>query len=154
MSQIGSALVHEAFDSVDTVKRYALGKRIDIGEDAYVYCQGVTSGAANALVTFTIAGVTTLLAADAVGLVGVMKAALDSTSKYGFVQVKALRGDCSISTDTVATHKVAYIDGTAGRVDDAVVVGDKVYNFLITSADSTNVATAFMNHPYVTNESN
>ncbi len=154
MSQIGSGLVHEAFDQVDTVKRYALGKRIDVGQDSYVYVQGVTNGAANALVTYTVAGVTTLLAANAVGMVGVMKAALDATTDYGFIQVRSLRGDCSVSTDTVAANTVPYIDGTAGRIDDSAVAGDKVYNMIITTADSSNVATAWFDNPFVTNESN
>lgn len=149
---VGIAL-HE-IDRVDTEKKFALGTHIDLGNEAYVYVQGVASGAANSLVTFTAAGVTTLLAANAVGMVGVLKAALDATTKYGFAQVKALSGDCSVSTDTVAANTVPYIDGTAGRIDDAAVSGDKVYNMIITSADTSNVATAWFDHPYVTNESN
>jgi hypothetical protein len=141
-------------DQVDTEKRFPLGSHFDVGNNAYVYVQGVTNGAANALVTFTSAGVTTLLAANAIGMVGVLKAALDATTKYGFVQVAAKAGDCSVSTDTVAANTVPYIDGTAGRIDDSAVAGDKVYNMIITSADTSNVATAWFDHPYVTNESN
>lgn len=148
------SIVVEGLDRVDTEKRFPLGHSIDLGKDAYVYVQGVTNGAANALVTFTAAGVTTLLAGNAIGMVGILKAALDSTSKFGFVQVKALGGDCSASSDTVAANTVPYIDGTAGRIDDAVVAGDKVYNMVITAADTSNVTTVWMNHPYVTNESN
>jgi hypothetical protein len=139
--------------AIDTEKKYPLGHIIDIGNDAFMYVQGVTSGAANAFATVTSAGVTTLLAANAVGLVGVFCAALDATTKYGWLQIKALNGR-ACSTDTVAANTVPYIDGTAGRVDDAVVAGDKVYNALILSADTANVATVYFNHPYVTNESN
>lgn len=154
MSIKSVGMVLEGIDQVDTAKRFALGTHFDLGNEAYVYVQGVASGAANALVTFTSAGVTTLLAANAVGMVGVLKSALDATTKYGFAQVKSLEGDCSVSTDTVAANTVPYIDGTAGRIDDSAVAGDKVYNMIITSADSSNVATAWFNEPYVTNESN
>lgn len=140
-------------DQIDTVKRFALGYTVDMGDSAFVYVQGVASGAANAFATYTSAGVTTLLAANAVGLVGVFCAALDATSKYGWLQVKALSGRNG-STDTVAANTVPYIDGTAGRVDDAVVAGDKVYNALILTADTANVASIYLNFPYVTNESN
>lgn len=149
----GAVALEGPIDQIDTVKRFALGHTVDMGDSAFVYVQGVTSGAANAFATYTSAGVTTLLAANAVGRVGVFCAALDATSKYGWLQVKALAGR-SGSTDTVAADTVPYIDGTAGRVDDSAVVGDKVYNAFILSADTANVATVYLNYPYVTNESN
>lgn len=154
MAVRAGAIALEGIDQVDTAKRFPLGTVIDLGNVAFVYVQGVTNGAANALVSFTQPGVTTLLAANAVGMVGVLKSALDATTKYGFAQIKCLDGDCSISTDTVAANTVPYIDGTAGRVDDSAVAGDKVYNMIITTADSSNVATAWFAYPYVTNESN
>lgn len=140
-------------DQIDTVKRFALGTHVDMGDSAFVYVQGVTSGAANKFATYTSAGVTTLLVADAVGRVGVFCADLDATTKYGWLQVKAINGR-SCATDTIAANTVPYIDGTAGRVDDVVVAGDKVYNCWVLSADSTNVATIAFNYPHVTNESN
>ena len=148
-----SATTIEGLDRVDTEKKYALGAYIDLGKDAYVYVQGVSSGAANKFATFTSAGVTTLLAANAIGRVGVFVADLDATTDYGWLQVKALEGR-SCATDTVAANTVPYIDGTAGRVDDAVVAGDKVYNAMILSADTSNVATVWFDNPYVTDESN
>lgn len=147
------AIVEGPLDQIDTVQRFSLGYTVDMGDSAFVYVQGVSSGAANAFCTYTQAGVTTLLAANAVGLVGVLCAALDATTKYGWLQVKALAGR-SGSTDTVAANTVPYIDGTAGRVDDAVVAGDKVYNAMIMTADTANVASVYLNYPYVTNESN
>jgi hypothetical protein len=147
------AIAEGPLDQIDTVKRFALGYTVDMGDSAFVYVQGVTSGAANKFATYTAAGVTTLIAADAVGLVGVFCADLDATSKFGWLQVKALAGRAG-ATDTVAANTVPYIDGTAGRVDDAVVAGDKVYNAFIRTADTSNVATVYLNYPYVTNESN
>lgn len=139
----------EGLDQVDTVKRFALGARHNLGNDEYVYVQGVTNGAAGAWVTFTAAGVTTLLAADAVGQVGVMLAALDATTDFGFIQVKG-RNDIAKS-DTVAGAGPLYIDGTAGRVDDADVAGDSVIGAFALGADATNVLSVYLNHPYVTN---
>jgi hypothetical protein len=152
MAVNASALTLEGISQVDTEKRFALGTEITLGNDAYVYVQGVASGAAGAWATFTSAGVTTLLAANAVGRVGIMMAALDATTDYGFVQVKGR--NTIAKSDTVAADTVPYIDGTAGRVDDAAVVGDKVYNAVILTADTSNVTTVWINHPYVTNESN
>ena len=147
------AEVISVLDQIDTVKQFSLGYTVDMGDSAFVYVQGVTSGAANAFATYTSAGVTTLLAGNAVGLVGVFCAALDATTKYGWLQVKALAGRNG-STDTVSANTVPYIDGTAGRVDDSSVAGDKVYNAMILTADTSNVATVYLNYPYVTNESN
>lgn len=153
MATRAGGIAADGLDQVDTVKRYALGTFIELGTDAYVYVQGVASGAANKFATYTAAGVTTLLAANAIGRVGVFMADLDATTKYGWLQVKCLSGR-NASTDTVAANTTPYIDGTAGRVDDAVVVGDKVYNCHILTADTTNVATVAFNFPYVTDESN
>lgn len=147
------ASVEGPIDQIDTVKRFSLGYTVDIGDSAFVYVQGVTSGAANKFATYTSAGVTTLIVADAVGMVGVFCADLDATTKFGWLQVKAINGR-SCATDTVSANTVPYIDGTAGRVDDSAVAGDKVYNCHIVTADTTNVATCRFNYPYVTNESN
>jgi len=147
------AIVEGPLDQIDTVKRYPLGYTVDMGDSAFVYVQGVASGATNKFATYTSAGVTTLIVADAVGLVGVFCADLDATTKFGWLQVKALAGRNG-ATDTVAANTVPYIDGTAGRVDDASVAGDKVYNAMIRTADTSNVATVWFDYPYVTNESN
>lgn len=152
MATRAPAYVLQAIDQVDTEKRFPLGRRIDLGNDSYVYVQGVTNGAVGAFVTYTLAGVTTLLAANAIGRVGVMQSALDATTKFGFIRVRGI--DTAAKTDTVAANTVPYIDGTAGRVDDAVVAGDKVYNAIILSADASNVATVGLWDPYVTDESN
>lgn len=149
----GAMALEGPVDQIDTVKRFALGYTVDMGDSAFVYVQGVTSGAANKFATYTLAGVTTLIVADAVGRVGIFCADLDATTKYGWLQVKALAGRNG-ATDTVSANTVPYIDGTAGRVDDASVAGDKVYNCFILTADASNVATIWLDYPYVTNESN
>jgi hypothetical protein len=153
MAQRASAVLHGGLDQVDSVKQYALGTRIEIGHDAFVYVQGVTSGAKGAVVTFTSAGVTTLIVANAIGRVGVMMSDLDATTDYGWVQVRGY--NAYVKTDTVAAEKPCYIDGTSGRVDDLAVAGDKVYGMFTASADASNIASVFMAHDaYVTDESN
>jgi hypothetical protein len=139
----------EKIDAIDTEKRFALGETVDLGTNAYVYVQGVTSGAAGSVVTFTPAGVTTLIVGNAIGRVGILMAALDATTKYGFAQVKGLNTICK--SDTVAAGLPCYIDGTAGRIDDAVVTGDLVVGMFTQTADSTNVTSVLMLHaPFVT----
>ncbi len=148
MATKGEVLSLDGIDQVDTVKRFTLGTYVNLGKDAFVYVQGVASGAANVWVTFTSAGVTTLLATNAIGRVGIMRAALNATTTFGFIQVRALEG-CLASTDTVAANAALYIDGTAGRADDLVVAGDKILRALTLTADTSNVATVWIDHPYV-----
>ena len=149
MALNASILTYDGLDQIDTVKRMALGTRIEIGHNAYVYVQGVSSGAAGSWVSFTGAGVTTLLAANAIGRVGILMAALDATTKYGFAQVRGV--NTLAKTDTVAAGLPLYIDGTAGRADDLAVSGDLIAGAWSVTADSSNVATVILVHDaYVT----
>lgn len=149
----GAMALDGPIDQIDTVKRFALGYTVDMGDSAFVYVQGVASGAANKFATYTSAGVTTLLVANAKGLVGVFCATLDATTKFGWLQVKALAGR-DADTATVAANTVPYATATGGRIDDLAVIGDKVYNAFILTADTSNVAQVWMNYPYSTDESN
>ena len=146
---VGMAL--EGIDQVDTTKRWALGTKFFMGDKSYVYVQGVSSGAAGKWVTFTPAGVTTLLAANASGEVGILMSALDATTDYGFAQIF---GENTIaSVDAVASAGLPlYIDGTAGRADAGTdVSGDFIIGAISTSAASSNVASVFLNYPMVIN---
>lgn len=133
----------------DTTK-FALGEIVtdQLGKQ-YIFLTGVASTVAGSWVTFDEAYLTTLLAANAVGPVGVAMAATVA-STYGFYQIY---GHCATSaSDTVAAGDVAlYIDGTAGRVDDAVVAGDLVVGAFAMDADATNVLPVFLSFPFVTN---
>jgi uncharacterized protein (DUF2126 family) len=149
-SRAGSVLV-EGLTQVDTAKRFALGHRVSIGGSEYVYVQGVTSGAAGAWATFTSAGVTTLLTANASGLVCILLADLDATTKYGFALVKGSHSAAKVDAAASAGLPV-YIDGTAGRVDAGTdVSGDLVINAITTGAASSNLVAVFINHPMVIN---
>jgi hypothetical protein len=151
MATYAPIVAYDALDQIDTVKRHALGKKIFMGDKSYVYVQGVTNGAAGKWVTFTPAGVTTLLAANASGEVGILLAALDATTKYGFAQI--FGENTTASVDAVASAGLPlYIDGTAGRADAGTdVSGDFIIGAISTSAASSNVASVFLNYPVVTN---
>jgi hypothetical protein len=141
----------EGLDQVDTEKRFSLGHKVYLGDQSYVYVQGVTSGAAGKWVTFTPAGVTTLLAANASGEVGILMAALDATTDYGFAQI--FGSNTIASVDAVASAGLPlYIDGTAGRADAGTdVSGDVILGAISTSAAASNVASVFLNYPMVIN---
>lgn len=138
-------------DQIDTTKRFALGHKVFLGSSSFVYVQGVTSGAAGKWVTFTPAGVTTLMAANASGEVGILMATLDATSEYGWAQIF---GENTIaSVDAVAAAGLPlYIDGTAGRADAGTdVAGDLILGAISVSAAAANVASVFLNYPMVIN---
>jgi len=135
---------------VETTPSIQLGTR---GRDAqgneYIFLQGVASTAAGSWVTYNHAFATTLLAADAVGSVAIAMAAINATTKYGWYQI--FGKNTIASTDTVVAGASLYIDGTAGRADDAVVAGDLIVGAFSRSADTANVATVQLCYPVVTN---
>lgn len=136
------------YDNIDTTKKFRLGTRKkDVAGNEYIYLAGVASNAAGAFVVFDESFATTLLTADEVGPVGVSMAAFDVTTEYGWAQIYGK--NTVASTDTVAADKATYIDGTAGRVDDADVTGDSVHGCFTMTADTTNVATVWLNYPWV-----
>ncbi len=143
----GIVSAYDDFTTIDTVKRMALGTYVFAGDKAYVYVQGVTSGAAGKHVTFTSAGVTTLSTANANGPVGILMSTLDSTSEYGFAQVFGINAtaDCTALTAGAA----AYLTGTGGRLDETDVAADMVLNYTVLVTGSSNVATVFLNYPHV-----
>ena len=65
---------------------------------------------------------------------------------FGWYQV---RGTAIAACDTIADNTACYIDGTAGRLDDAVVAGDLIANCVARSADSSNLCTVQINYPFV-----
>lgn len=135
--------------NVDTTKAWPLGTRCkarDVGSTAYgevelMYVAGGTNVAARSVVTIASDFSTVLIAARAKGAVGVALSAIDSTSKYGWV---VIRGKAAAASDTVSDASACYIDGTAGRVDDAAVAGDQIIGMQTASADDTNTCVVNM----------
>lgn len=135
--------------AVHATKRYRVGTiKTDPNGNQYIYLKGAANVAANVVVSYnTTSYVAVLLAADAVGLVGIAQAAVLAANWGWFL----IYGFGSASSDTVAAAGGLFIDGTAGRVDDQSVAGDFVNGMLATGADATNVLPVQLNFPYVTN---
>lgn len=142
--------------TVDTTQMHAFGeirKAYDatLGLAEFVYVKGVASGAAGLLVTYVPnTGVTALTAARSKGLVGVMLATLDATTKFGWLQISGVL-EIQVAGAVVAGATV-YLTATGGKVDDAVVAGDIVYNANFATADGTptaNWARVSASRPYV-----
>lgn len=141
-------------ETVDTTQRHPLGTIVKAADPTYgsgefIYVKGVASGAKYAWATYNLDdGSTTLLAANAIGPVGVMMAALVA-STYGWLQIsgkavgKALAG--------YVDNALVFATSTAGSVDDAVVDGDMVHLAKGASAldtPSTGLAEFEISRPY------
>lgn len=113
----------------------------------YIYLEGVVSTVAGSWVSFNEAGETALLAGNAVGGVAIATAAIVA-DRFGWYQIYGV--NTQAATDTIASDKQLYIDGTAGRADDANVAGDLILGAYSMTADTANVATVFLNYPSVT----
>lgn len=139
-----------AFTSViNTTKRYRLGTRkTDVNSNQFVYMKGVASLAAGSWVSYDENFAPTLLAGNAVGPVAISMAANTSATNYSWFQIYG--NNTIAASDTTAADKALFIDGTAGRVDDAVVTGDLVVGAVSTAADTANVLPVFITYPYVT----
>lgn len=130
----------------DASKFSVLERAKDEAGNEYIFLKGVASTAAGSWVTFDEAGLTTLLAGNAVGPVAVAMAATVANT-WGWYQIYGY--NITAASDTTAADKQLYIDGTAGRVDDAVVAGDMVVGAVSTAADTTNVLPVWLNYPSV-----
>lgn len=140
---------HAGTDTIDTTAKVPLGtEACDSSGNIYKYLTGVASTVAGSVVTFDEAGLTTLIAANAVGPVAVAMAATVA-STYGWYAVSHL--GVSAACDTVAADVACYIDGTSGRVDDAVVTGDLIVGAMTRTTDSGGFCTVQISRPFVTN---
>lgn len=148
----GSPVVfHSDTSTVDTSQQVPLGTRgYDTSGNEYIYLQGVASTAAGNWVIFDENYATTLLAANGVGPVAIAMAAISATTKYGWYQI--FGKNTIAKTDTVAADKALYIDGTAGRADDAGVAGDIIVGAYSMAADVSNVTTVSINYPHVSDD--
>lgn len=119
----------QGIGEISTTQKHKLGEIVRAEHETYgagefIYLLGVASTAVGSWVTYAMDdGSTALLAADAIGPVGVAMAA-NVASSYGWYQIqgkavgKALTG--------YADNGLVYATATAGSIDDAVVAGDRV----------------------------
>ena len=136
-----------------TSKKFRLGTvKKDVKGNEYMYVQGVASGALYDWVTIDEDFVTTRAIADGQGGVGILQAALDATTDFGWMAIsgnhygKALTG--------FADNGVVYLTGTAVSIDDTDVAGDQVYGAIGRSAlnatgNPTGTAEFELNRPEV-----
>ena len=155
---VGPAL-RPVLTQVDTAALYSVGKRWE-DEDGkvYIYLQGVASVITGDIClyrsTTTSANTLVRVTANDVGHVAVAMAAIVA-SRWGWFQIAGLNlAVGAISGGGAAADKVAYLTATAGLCDDVVVAGDLISGMMITVAGSSALVGAFLNYPFVTNESN
>ena len=136
---------------VDTTAALPMGTRaIDGNGGEYLYLTGVASTVVGSAVTYDENGITTLVVANAIGPVAFAMAATVA-SRYGWYCVKSPRGGMLVNTDAgITDNGLVYIDGTAGRVDDTAVTGDRLTNAIFRGTDTSNYALCEFDYPWVT----
>lgn len=125
----------QPISEVSTTQNHPLGtilKAVDRGSNAngegeFIYVKGVASGALGSWVTINEDDYTTaLLAANAIGRVGIFMSVLDAATDYGWAQISGKAVGLCLAG--FADNGNVYATATAGSVDDAVVAGDRVKN--------------------------
>lgn len=112
----------------------------------YIFLQGVASTAEGSWVTFDEAGVTALLAANAIGPVAIAQAATVADTKGWYL----IYGSCNAKVAAgFADNGNLYATATAGTADDAVVAGDRIKNAIGRSAVSGGFTTAQVWYPFM-----
>jgi hypothetical protein len=123
------------------------------GEGEFIYMKGLASTAVGEWVTINMDdGTTALLAANAVGPVGLAMSANILATTYGWYQISG-KGVGLVAAG-FADNADCYATATAGTVDDAVVAGDRVHNANGASAigtPATGQAEIQLNRPHTDN---
>jgi len=104
------------------------------GAGEFIYLLGVASTAEGFCVTYDEAGVTTALAANAIGPVAW---ALGATvaNKYGWYQIGG-KIAALVAAASADNAKVGY-EGAAGKIGDGRAAGDEIYGVISRSATDT-----------------
>lgn len=138
--------------SVDTEAKVPVGT-IAVAEDPtygsaeFIYLAGVASTAQYDWVTYNMDdGGTTRLAANAIGPVAIASAAIVA-SRWGWYCISGKHQGNAASN--FADNGNVYATATAGRIDDAIVAGDRVKNAKGASAESSNLADFEIARPFM-----
>jgi hypothetical protein len=132
----------QPIESTETVQFHPVGTRcraVDptFGECEFIYLKGVASTAVGDLVIYdTYAGTTTRAVAGSRGPCAVAMSA-NVLNQFGWYQIA---GAGPVNSSTVLANGNVYVTATAGTVDDAVVVGDKVDGARFKTANGTPAA--------------
>lgn len=127
---VATEAVGPNFYQVDTVPQFPLGficegKSPTLGAGEFIYLKGVTNCVEGSFVTYHEGNFTAvLLAANAIGSVGLAMGAVDAATKYGWFQIRG-KGAGKVAA-AFADNGLVYATATAGTADDAVVAGDRV----------------------------
>lgn len=139
-------------DAVHDSALNALGSKVfDADGNEYVYLKGIGSTIAGSVVTYTAAGLTALLVANAVGQVAVAQAAVIA-GKYGWYMVA---GSCLV--DVVANSTAGADAGLGretsdGKVGDGRAAGDQIHNMIqVTTTTAAALVLCQFDHPFVDN---
>lgn len=148
----------QVISTTSTTQQHPLGTIVtaeDRGTNAngigeFIYLKGVASTAVGSWVTFNPDdGTTALLAANAIGSVGVAMSA-NVANQYGWYQIRG-KAVAKAAAGFVDDANV-YATATAGTADDAVVAGDRVKNAKGASAldaPATGMAEFEIDHPFM-----
>ncbi len=142
-------ILHGNTTVADTTAQMPVGSRaFDTAGGEWVYLRGTASTSNGTWVVYDLASDRTELLGRAsfYGPVGITGTAITAT-QFGWAQIHGVNR--SASTDTIAARAQLYIDGTVGRADDADAAGSAILNAISLSADATNVATVYINYPFV-----
>jgi len=148
------ALHGTPLDASDTAQRYPILTRArDVNGAEHIYLKGVASTAKGDWVVYDEVGVTARITATTKGPVAVAGNA-HVAGNFGWYQIW---GNCTYAVSgDVADSGNLYAFATAGAVDDAVVVGDRIHNAMAMSADDTSDTavvgwiSAQLDHPSMT----
>lgn len=125
--------------TTSTTQAHPIGTRVHAydstyGEGEFIYLKGVASTVVgDAVIYDTKANTTTRAVAGSRGPVAVAMSA-NVASQYGWYQIT---GSAVVKAGTVLADGACYVTATAGTLDDAVVVGDKIDGMRFKTADGT-----------------
>ena len=96
------------------------------GSGEFIYLKGVANTVVGSWVTYNMDdGTTALLAANAIGPVGVAMSANAAATTFGWYQISGKAVGKALAA--YADNALVWATGTAGSVDDTVVDGDMVH---------------------------
>lgn len=139
--------------STSTVKNHPLGTIVRASDPTYgsgefIYLEGCASTVAGSWVTYDPdAGGTVLLAANAIGQVGVaMSANVDA--QYGWYQING-QASAVGSTVSIADSANLYATATGGTAGSTVVTGDRIWGAKSAEASSDGSVLVNIHRPFV-----
>lgn len=147
MTNFSNNQVAYAFTTVDSSQMYPLNSRQkDQNGNEYIYLKGAANTVVGSFVTYDEVGVSTLLAANAIGAVAIAMSASVANQFGWYCIFGSTNGKVSAG---YADDGLVFATATAGEADDAVVAGDRVKNCFGRSAIASGVALMQLSYPFM-----